>query len=294
MKTVLTWVILLVCGYSLGVVSFKYQLPPIPWMQQGKNWVWGQMGWEEPGWRVGFKDIRNKVAVNCKQFVEKETAIFLTFGQSNAANYGIPGFDPGPGVFNFNFFDGKCYEAKDPLLGTSGDKGSVWTRLGEKLIQQGLVHRILIVPIAAGGTSIKSWIPGQENFIRIEKTVSLLQSLQLHPTHWLWHQGEADAGRLTKEEYQESFWKMEQGIRDLGIQEPLFVAVTSICHDRGSEKIRQAQQELAHSRPNIFPGPNTDDIVYVWERRDGCHFSEEGLEKHADMWVTALVSSDTL
>ena len=95
MKTVLTWVILLVCGYSLGVVSFKYQLPPIPWMQQGKNWVWGQMGWEEPGWRVGFKDIRNKVAVNCKQFVEKETAIFLTFGQSNAANYGIPGFDPG-------------------------------------------------------------------------------------------------------------------------------------------------------------------------------------------------------
>ena len=294
MKAVVTWVVLLLCGYSLGVISFKYRLPPIPLMQEGKEWVWTQMGWENIDWMSGFNDVQRKKKVDCAILLEEGTKIFLAFGQSNSANMGLGLIDPGPGVFNFNFFDGHCYEGKDPLLGAAGNKASVWTRLGKKLVEQGLVTQVMIVPLGVNGASIKSWMPGQNNFIRIEVALKKLRKVGLSLTHILWHQGEADAHVLTKEEYQESFWEMEQGIRALGVEEPLFVSIASICHDRGSEEIRQAQQELAFTRANIFPGPKTDDIVYVWERRDSCHFSEEGLEKHANMWVDALLSSGTL
>ncbi|MFZ3359312.1 MAG: hypothetical protein WA177_11165, partial [Xanthobacteraceae bacterium] len=61
------------------------------------------------------------------------TAVILGLGQSNIANEGDAGalYEPKGEVCNFNFFDGKCYAAKDPLLGASLDRSNVLTRLGE-------------------------------------------------------------------------------------------------------------------------------------------------------------------
>jgi len=36
----------------------------------------------------------------------------------------------------FNYFRGRCYAATDPLLGTGGDGGNVWTLIGTELVQQ--------------------------------------------------------------------------------------------------------------------------------------------------------------
>src|SRR5690349_21013830 len=45
------------------------------------------------------------------------TLVAVLIGQSNAANTGGHRFRGKPNVFNF--FDGKCFEAVDPLLGTA-------------------------------------------------------------------------------------------------------------------------------------------------------------------------------
>ena len=294
MRTAVIWTMVLLGGYTLGALSHKYRFPPIPWFQEGKRLVWATTGWGDPTWLTGYKNVGDRVAADCQQFTQRDTAVLLTFGQSNAANYGSLGFVPVRGVYNFSIFDGRCYEAKDPLLGATGDRGSVWTRVGSKIIERGRARRVLIVPIAVGSTSVRFWRTGQVGFSRIETAVSRLAGLTLAPTHWLWHQGETDAGVLRRGDYKEAFWDMEQGIRALGMVGPLFVSVASVCLDRGSEAIRQAQRELAHSRPGLFAGPDTDDLVHVWERRDGCHFSEEGLDIHADRWVEALLTSGAL
>ena len=59
--------------------------------------------------------------------------VALVFGQSQAANVVREQFVGGGHVFNY--FRGRCYAATDPLLGTGGDGGNVWTLIGTELVQ---------------------------------------------------------------------------------------------------------------------------------------------------------------
>jgi hypothetical protein len=58
--------------------------------------------------------------------------VALVFGQSNSANSGETPYKSRQGVYNF--YKGKLYRAQDPLLGATGDGGSVWTRLGNNWV----------------------------------------------------------------------------------------------------------------------------------------------------------------
>src|SRR5574339_1091325 len=77
------------------------------------------------------------------------TMIALTFGQSNAGNYG-----KGEYILHnnsvFNYYEGQLYTAKDPLIGTTGTGVSVWTRVADMVIDSGLYKRVIIIPIAVG------------------------------------------------------------------------------------------------------------------------------------------------
>ena len=64
--------------------------------------------------------------------------------------------------------------------------------------------------------------------------------------------------------------------------------MTTICRQAGSEAIREAQRELPRLLANVRPGPETDQLDRFRWRRDACHFSSEGLEKHAELWVQIL------
>ena len=94
-------------------------------------------------------------------------------------------------VYNFNFFDGKVYAAKDPLLGSSHDRSNLMTRLGDLLVERGNYQTVLLVPIAHGGTFISEWSPAGRMFPRIRATIERLRSQQTRITHILWQQGEA-------------------------------------------------------------------------------------------------------
>jgi hypothetical protein len=79
--------------------------------------------------------------------------VALAMGQSNAANSGESPIRAGRGVYNFH--EGKLYIARDPLLGGSnnGGGGSVWTRLGPKLLKHLRRGR---VRVGGGGGRIDS------------------------------------------------------------------------------------------------------------------------------------------
>jgi len=213
--------------------------------------------------------------------------VALVFGQSNAGNWGESRRVAAPRVFNF--FRGRYERARDPLPGANGDGGSVWTRLGDKLIAARLYDRVVFVPASIGATEIAQWAPGGALHKDLLRNVREARQARLVFTHLLWHQGESDAALGTSaREYQRQFLAMLSAIRALGVDAPVFVAVATRCGQYPpNEVIRAAQLGLVNPALGIFAGPDTDQLGPEY-RHDGCHFSDRGLDAHAEMWLQVI------
>ena len=53
--------------------------------------------------------------------------------------------------------------------GVTGQGGSIWTDLGNRLIEEGVFDQVLIAPIAVGGTKVSRWVPGGDFNDRIKR-----------------------------------------------------------------------------------------------------------------------------
>lgn len=213
--------------------------------------------------------------------------VALAFGQSNAANSGSVRGHAGEHVYNF--YQGNLYEAQDPMLGATRDGGSVWTRLGRKLIASGEYDAVVFVTIGFGGSEVARWTPGGDLHPRLLGAIRDLKNQGLTPTHLLWHQGEADNRLGTgKEAYTEHFLRMLGSIREQGINAPIYVSTATRYRYKGpNEQLRQAQTELVDAARGIWAGPDTDDLGEVY-RYDGTHFNGAGLGAFADLWLEKL------
>lgn len=212
--------------------------------------------------------------------------VALAFGQSNAANYGNSMASASKSVYNF--YAGTLYKAQDPMLGADGPGGSVWTRLGDKLITAGLYDTVVFVPIAVGGSAMDQWTPEGVYHRKILDAIDSLKESRLMLTHLLWHQGETDAMYQTPgHEYKAMFLTMLTSIRDHGITAPVYVSVATRVGDYVDPEIQQAQRELVDPSRDIYAGPDTDTIA-MEHRYDGTHLSESGLERAAELWLEQL------
>lgn len=55
--------------------------------------------------------------------------------------------------------------------------------------------------------------------------------------------------------------------------------------------ISLAQQRLPTVYPNVFSGANSDTLGYEM-RFDNCHFNQQGLAEHAQLWFKALTTTE--
>lgn len=241
---------------------------------------------------LSFRSTAGRREVSDALFSERpSTAVILGVGQSNIANEGEASarYEPEGEVYNFNFFDGRCYVAKDPLFGASIDRSNMLTRLGELLVRRGNYSRVLLVPIAHGGTYASEWSPGGRMFPRLQWTLERLRERGIRITHILCQQGEgeASADKPSGEEWMRHFVAMVAAIRATGADAPIYVAQCTVCCNDANEAIRSAQRNVVDPAAGVFPGPDTD-LVGRDERYDGCHFSETGLRHAAELWYEAL------
>ena len=248
---------------------------------------------------VGFSDITNRVEIDFSSIDKNKTMVILAYGQGNAANGGEVKYTPKHNVYNV--FSGKCYKADDPLLGATNYYGSVWGRLADKLVENGLYENVIIKSIGVGGTPIICWttdgtgIGYKERLFgnyhsRIIEAHIELESMGFPISHIFWHQGETDTVNGTKtSEYKEHFMNMLNNMRKQGIKAPVFVAIASRYGNLTSNEVTCAQQELIKENEDILEGPNTDTIDSIEDRTsDGQRFSETGLEKHAELWLDSI------
>jgi hypothetical protein len=240
-------------------------LPPLPWRQL----------WTDP-----------------------ECGVLLVLGQSNAANHGEARYTSAKDVFSLDFRHMQCCRAADPLAGASGAGGSIWPRLGDLLIETGAFRRVLLVPLACGESSIKDWTPEGTMHPRTTLALSRLRKeldVSVLPfSAVLWQQGETEANRtqMSAQAYKMHFHDVVADLRANGVFAPVFVACATFCEAgtpafQNRTAIRQALLELPDATGGIFGGPDTDTIGPEG-RSNGCHFSEHGLQRCAELWLDAL------
>jgi hypothetical protein len=224
------------------------------------------------------------------------TTVILTFGQSNAANSGEERYVPRGAVHVFNVFDMRFYRAVDPLPGASHDGGSVWGRVGDKLIDAGTAQSVLIVPIAFGATYIKDWAPGGDCYRRLLFALHRLKSAGIKIDMLCWHQGEADANHtgMSGAEYCAHFRSMLRALREEAVNAPVYVALATLCEGKphpyqNAAEIRRGQKKVISIRDQVLPGPDTD-LIGIEHRRDGCHFSASGQELAAQAWFKTITT----
>jgi len=237
-------------------------------------------------------DTSERSVVPCNDGGPIRPLVIVTLGQSNAANHGQGLSTPKHRVDNFNLYDGKCYKAVEPLLGPSGQGGNFATRLADMLIERRLADRVVVAPMAMGGTTVEQWAYEGVFNRRITASIRRLYDAGLSPDYILWHQGEgnAAAGDSGGRQYRKNLLEVVGSFRAYSVNAPFFVALATRCGAAAhpnAVNVREGQRTAAIGQLGIFVGPDTD-LIGPEHRYDACHMSESGLTLHAAAWAAML------
>ncbi|MFA4870514.1 MAG: sialate O-acetylesterase [Pedobacter sp.] len=223
---------------------------------------------------------------------DPKVMICLTFGQSNAGNYGNGTYSTRNEVYNY--YKGKLYKAEEPLLGPDGGGSSVWTRVADMLIDSGLYEKVIIVPCAIGGTSVECWSEGHCKD-KLIKTLDYLENDNIKLTHIFWDQGETDnVDNTTTAEYKKRLKEVIKMIRDRKFNAPFYTSISSYFPYNNDNlygidpDVIKAQEEVIKEIDNVKRGPNTDSLNLAYYRADAVHFTEKGLDELAKRWFESI------
>ena len=212
--------------------------------------------------------------------------VIVALGQSNAANHGSTRASGGAGVYAFA--DGKLYPAIDPLPGASGAGGSIWTRLGARLVARNVSKHVVIAAVAQGSTRVSDWVRGGRCHEALHSTLRSLAAAGLEPNCIIWQQGESEAwsAGASGSAYADSLATIVASCRELFPTVPFYVAQSTF----GASEVLNEQIRLAHTtqRPaGTAAGPNFDQLDAPF-RSDGIHFNDRGLSAAAELWFESL------
>jgi hypothetical protein len=217
--------------------------------------------------------------------------VFITAGQSNAANHGKPAQLADDRVSALaNLSTGAWLHGNDPQPLASGSDGSPWPAMGNALVAQ---HNVPVgfISLGNGGTAVANWLPGDTLYGRLRTALQLIGPHGARAV--LWHQRESDglegtsaanyASRLTT--------IIAQSRTDAGWNVPWGVAIAS--YHSASTPAQQAQvvtgqQLVIDGDPLVFQGAETDsfhNLGYLW---DNVHFNALGLQAHGGQWANAV------
>jgi len=234
-----------------------------------------------------------KTVVPCPPQDPRMAVIFVA-GQSNAANYGEKRQTTAFGDRVVAFFEGACTIAASPLLGADSNEGESLTPMADELIRSGRFDRVVLAPVAVGGTAITRWVDGDLAPV-LRQALEAVQA-RYRVTHAIWHQGENDAWiGLSAADYKRQFDVLLGRWRAQGMAAPVFVSVTTRCYPNwiADNHVALAQRSLPDPARGIHPGPDSDAELPAAELRDGaCHHNAAGQAHLAKLLASALLAVD--
>ena len=234
-----------------------------------------------------LRDFNNVINVEAIEVdLAKSTGIYLTYGQSNAANHGEIGYEVKNQVYESVF--GHEYKYLDPSFGGTGLGGSVWGMVGDKLIGYGIHDKVIFSNCGWSGLKIE-----QLNDLRFIRC--LIMNYHALITKFgrvngiLFHQGESNNSSEDLENYYFEFVDLLSVLKSFGIEIPIYLSRVSYCKEKQiNEQLIEIQNNLISDFELIKEGPNTDKIIGKEFRFDHCHFTLKGFDMFSDMWVDIL------
>lgn len=320
------WVILIAISAALGMASLLTLLVERPAMRWMRERYRRQRHWPDIGWRLPLAATcillltlaglahtwhhthpkpqppaalvaniyrpSDLSAVPCGFGSDPRPLMILVLGQSNAGNHGDLATPPSRESTTF-FFEGRCYRTQGSAPGATGRGGNPWTLLGPELVQA-TGRPVIFAVLAVESTRIRDWVePG----ILRQTLISTIAEQRQHgfiPDFVLWQQGEADTkAGTTQAKYRERFDTLVALLRAGGILAPVVAALSTRCHNNGSNAIRSAIETSAASNSSIRIGPDTD-ILSGSLRADNCHFSAKGLQVVSQLWQAVITKKSAI
>lgn len=222
----------------------------------------------------------------------ENTGVFIVAGQSLAAGGSEGLYTPvnSAKCDNLNIDDGGMYVAADPLLGCGltailNHQGSPYTRLADKLITAGKFDRVILIPVAYGGTKIAQWDAMLHRLIIVGSRRAKAHGINFI-TAVLWQQGESDTSTATQASYTASFNSMKAKV-DAEFTAPWVLAKsTYIPGATTSTGIRAAVNALVDGT-TILAGPDMDTLNSSY-RYDDQHWNLAGNQAAASLWFNSL------
>jgi hypothetical protein len=199
--------------------------------------------------------------------------------------------------------------------GTNGVSAWAWGTLGDLLTQR-LNVPVLFLNAGFGASTIQNWRESAEGqrtvniycaecadefkyftngipYVNLKIALNYYTSL-LGVRGVLWHQGETDniPLRSSTDHYRDNLRRViEVSRQHAGRNLSWMVARASLASNNAGqqvpgEAIIEAQNQVIAQVPNVFAGPQTDNVQNP--RPDGVHFEGEGHRQHAQAWFDAL------
>lgn len=245
-----------------------------------------------------FTDTAQKTQTNCPP--AEKALTFLVLGQSQAANSNTTRTPSDGNKSLVNFWEGKCYLLSDPVLGASGNGGSLWPLFAQKLYP-GTWRPMVILNGAAHGSPSEIWLPNTRSDVklmdRLMENVRRYTEMGGKIDYIVYYQGEADSmNKVSKGTYKKNlniiFDYLQQALP--GDQKILMFA-TSYCppYNDVSADIINAQKETAHERADTILAFNSDRLDGRY-RHDGCHLNALGADVVTDQLRNLMIREITL
>lgn len=218
--------------------------------------------------------------------------VFVTCGQSNAANYYAPLNTTAPddrvncrGITSAN----PWRLAIDPQPSADGALSSVWPKLGD-LVVANTTYPVGFVSVAMGNTTVAQWAPGTSNSLNLRAALKMFPADGIKSI--LWHQGENDASFGTSQASYVSGLTavIEQSRIDAGWNIPWGIA-TTVTHpnEATGAGVMAGQTYMAENYLGCYLGANTDTLDNSYRQADHVHFnSSNGRDAHAALWAPVL------
>jgi hypothetical protein len=225
--------------------------------------------------------------IACAALAARKPMVVLALGQSNAGNHGSP-----PSRVPIEVVVGdECFVSADPLPGSTGNGGSIWSRLPAALRRAGSDRPVVIAAMGIDATSIDQWTaPTSPLRNLLQSRLRAMARAGLLPDVVLWQQGEADArANTTSEQYDDRLRELAGALAAGGSGAPIVLARSTVCRSGPHQAIRRAAFETVANDKRFRLGPDTDALRGERFRGDGCHLSGAGLDEAAEMWARSIV-----
>jgi len=230
--------------------------------------------------------FREKIDKGTLSKENSKILIFLTYGQSNAAN--ASNFKYKTTHHVYEFWNENLYEYIEPSLGASGNGGSVWGLVGDKLIEADIADKVVFMNAAVAGASMEELAYKEFGFStdlinRYKKIKEELKTVDAI----LIHQGESNINDSSG--YENAFNSLKSELLSIS-SAPIILANASYCNGVSDDKLKKIQDTVISKNKEVYRGPNSDKILSNF-RYDDCHFNKEGLESLSDFWVDSILNS---